>query len=95
MEDKVANIEEQLRKKPVIGYDRKREKLEAIKLLHQEQKKKAVASKYPVQLTRILDIDFDEDGFASCEEDEEVIKTRSAQKDTSNTSRELGEDFKG
>jgi hypothetical protein len=31
MEDKVANIEEQLRKKPVIGYDRKREKLEAIK----------------------------------------------------------------
>jgi hypothetical protein len=50
---------------------------------------------YPVPLTPILDIDFDEDGFASCEEDEEVIKTRSAQKDTSNSSQELGEEFKG
>ena len=77
MEDKVANIEEQLRKKPVIGYDRKREKLEAIKKLHLEQKKKAEASKYLPSLISTLDIDFDEDGFASCEEDEEVIKARS------------------
>ena len=83
MEDKVANIEEQLRKKPVIGYDRKREKLQAIKQLHQEQKKKAETSKCLNPLTRAIDIDFDEDGFASCEDDEEVIKTRSAKKDTS------------
>jgi hypothetical protein len=33
MEDKIGNIEEQLRKLPVIGYDRKREKLDAIKIV--------------------------------------------------------------
>ena len=40
MQDKVSNIEEQLRKKPAIGYDRKQEKLDAIKKMAIQQKRK-------------------------------------------------------
>ena len=47
MEDKIVNIEEQLRKKASIGYDRKREKLDAIKIVSIEQKRQAqLQSKY-------------------------------------------------
>jgi hypothetical protein len=40
MEDKIANIEEQMRKKAALGYDRKREKLDAIKRMAIEQNRK-------------------------------------------------------